>query len=425
LFLPENVMHIFTDGPLMISLLLGSALVPAWGAEAPKAQQISGVSDADLSMQQQHQLSNMAVKALHLIAAARVSIARRDSTTAHQALDTASLLLDNLKTGLPSTPVSEHTGLARNRIEYQRRPRALPDLIPIYADLHTPRDFISAQQASPSDPVRTPPPTDLKRFGKEGLQVANTTLIYAEADLPITHTRQDVDAARQALDRLDWQHADNALKNAEDGVVFMSTSVDKPLSAGRQSLLQTTRLLAAGELDQARVELRRARSYLHTAAQTTDSVAKADTEQLLQDANQLDMHIQNNDADLVNDAQTLWYRTAALAERSNAYLGNEWASVMHDQPIKARLIEARLNLRDAAIDQFTAHRPAAVEAALTHTQSYLHQALKIARNSNQPQMEIHCVQKRVARLAAMPSAQRSPSQYRQLAGDLGILIGQS
>ena len=418
-------MHIFPDGPLMISLLLGSALVPAWGAEAPKAQQISGVSDADLSMQQQHQLSNVAVKALHLIAAAREDIARRDPSTAHQALDTASLLLDNLKTGLSSTPVSEHTGLARNRIEYQNYPHTLPDLIPIYADLHTPHDFIPAQQACPSDPVRNPPPTDLKQFGKEGLQVANTTLIYAEADLPITHTRQDVDAARQALDRLDWQHADKALKNAEDGVVFMSTSVDKPLSAGRQTLLQTTRLLAAGELDQARVELRRARSYLHAAAQTTDSVAKADIEQLLQDANQLDMHIQNNDADLVNDAQTLWYRTAALAERSNAYLGNEWASVMHDQPIKARLIEARLNLRDAAIDQFTAHRPAAVEAALAHTQSYLHQALKIARNSNQPQMEIHRVQKRLARLAATPSAQRSPSQYSQLAGDLGILIGQS
>ncbi len=418
-------MHIFTDGPLMISLLLGSALAPAWGAEAPIAQQISRAPDADLSMQQQHQLSNMAVKALHLIAAAREDVAQRDSTTAHQALDKASILLDSLKTGLPSTPVSGHTGIARNHIEYQNRTRALPDLIPIYADLHTPRDFIPAQHANPPDPTRSHPPTGLKQFDNERLQVADTTLIYAEADLPITHTRQDVDAARQALDRLDWQLADKALKNAEDGVVFMSTSVDKPLSAGRQSLLQTTHLLAAGELDQARVELQRARSYLHAAAQTTDSVAKADTEQLLQDASQLDMRIQNNDADLVNDAQILWYRTAALAERSNAYLGNEWASVMHDQPIKARLIEARLNLRDAAIDQFTAHRPAAVEAALAHTQSYLHQALKIARNSNQPQMEIRGVQKRVTRLAATPLAQRSPSQYSQLDGDLGILIDQS
>ncbi|MHB1174551.1 MAG: YfdX family protein [Sulfuriferula sp.] len=418
-------MHAFTYGPLMIALLLSSALIPAWGAEAGIARQMSGSSGSALNMQQQHQLSNMAINALHQISAAREDIAQHNPAAAHQMLDKASVLLDSLQTGLTATPVLEHTEIAQKHLEHDGRAGGFPDLIPIYTDLHTLQDFMPVKQRNTPDSTLNYPQPGLKLPDNNGLHTTDTALIYTEADLPIAHTRHAVDAAHHALDQHHWQRADNALKNAENGVVFMSTSVNNPFSAGRQSLLQTTRLLAAGEMTQARVELRRARSYLQHATQTTDSIARADADKLLQDASQLDAHIQNDDANLVNDAQTLWYRAAALAERSNAYLGNEWASVMHDQPIKARLIEARLALRDAAIDQFSAHQPAAAEAALAHTQNYLGQALKIARNGNQPQMEIRGVQKHVARLASTPPARRSQSRYNRLAGELGILIGQS
>jgi len=423
LFLPENIMRTFSCRPLIITLLLGSALTRAWGAEAPVVQQISVVPSPALSIEQQHRLSDIAVKVLHQIAAAREDIALRNAASAHQALDNASNLLASLQTRLPVTRVSDHVWNAQKHQEYDNSARVLPDLIPIHADLHTLQDFIPAQQ-NPAQ-TRHHPQQSLKQRGTNELHATDATLIYAEADLPLAHTRQAVDTARHALDQQSWQRADQALKNVEDGVVFMSVSVSEPFAAGRQSLLQTTRLLAAGETAKARLELQRARSYLQRAAQTTDSIAKDDADKLLQDADRLDAHIRNNDANLVNDAQTLWYRTAALAERSKAYLGNEWASVMHDRPIKSRLIEARLALRDAAIDQFTAHQPAAAEKALVRAQSYLGQALEIARTDNQPQIEINGVQQHVARLATETPAQRSPDQYSQLAGELGILISQS
>lgn len=417
-------MHAFSYGPLIIPLLLASVSIPAWAAEAGIASQIPEVSGSTLNMQQQHQRSNLAVKILHQVAAAREEIAQRNPAAAHQMLDKASILLDSLRTGLPSTPARKQR-IAQQHLEHDGRAGEFPDLIPIYTDLHTLRDFIPAKQTSAPDSTRNDPQSDLTAPGADGLHATDTALIYAEADLPIAHTRHAVDAARHALDQHQWQRADIALQNAEDGVVFVSTSVDTPFSASRQSLLQTTRLLAAGEMTQARLELQHARSYLQRAAQTTDSIARTDADKLLQDADQLDSHIQNDDANLVDDAQTLWYRAAALAERSNAYLGNEWASVMHDQPIKAKLIEARLALRNAAIDQFAAHQPAAAEAALVHTQNYLGQALKIARNSDQPKMEIRGVQNHVAQLASTPPARRSQNEYNQLAGELGILIGQS
>ena len=420
-------MHAFSYGPLIIPLLLGGVSIPAWAAEAGIVPQIQipEVSGSTLNMQQQHQRSNLAVKILHQVAAAREDIAQRNPAAAHQMLDKASILLDSLRTGLPSTPARKHTRIAQQHLEHDVRAGEFPDLIPIYTDLHTLRDFIPAKQTSAPDSTRNHPQPDLTAPDADGLQATDTALIYTEADLPIAHTRHAVDAARHALDQHQWQRADIALQNAEDGVVFVSTSVDTPFSASRQSLLQTTRLLAAGEMTQARLELQHARSYLQRAAQTTDSIARTDADKLLQDADQLDSHIQNDDANLVDDAQTLWYRAAALAERSNAYLGNEWASVMHDQPIKAKLIEARLALRNAAIDQFAAHQPAAAEAALVHTQDYLGQALKIARNSDQPKMEIRGVQNHVAQLASTPPARRSQNEYNQLAGELGILIDQS
>ena len=419
-------MHTFACRPLVITLLLGSALTRAWGAEAPVVQQISTAPSPALSIEQQHRLSDIAVKALQQIAAAREDIAQRNAASAHQALDHAGNLLASLQTSLPVTRVSDHVWNAQKHPEYDNSARVLPDLIPIYADLHTLQDFIPEQQGPARlGKTRSHLQQDLKQPAADKLRATDAALIYAEADLPLAHTRRAVDTARHALDQQNWQRADHALKNAEDGVVFMSVSVNEPFAAGRQSLLQTTRLLAAGETAKARLELQRARSYLQRAAQTTDSVARADANQLLQDADQLDAHIRNDDANLVNDAQTLWYRTAALAERSNAYLGNEWASVMHDQPIKSRLIEARLTLRDAAIDQFTAHQPAAAGKALARAQSYLNQALEIARTDSQPKTEIRGVQQHVARLAALPPAQRSQDQYSQLAGELGILISQS
>ncbi|WP_413437642.1 YfdX family protein [Sulfuriferula sp. GW1] len=416
-------MRTFSCHPLIASLLLGSVLTRAWGAEAPVVQQVSVVPSPALSIAQQQQLSDTAVKVLHQITAAREDIALRNAVSAHQALDNAGNLLTSLQTSLPVTRVSAHVWNAQKHLEYDSSARVQPDLIPIHADLHTLRDFIPAQQ-NPAQ-TRSHPQQSLKQPGTNELHATDATLIYAEADLPLAHTRQAVDTARHALDQQNWQRADHALKNAEDGVVFMSVSVNRPFAAGRQSLLQTTRLLAAGETAKARLELQRARSYLQRAAQTTDMVARDDANQLLQDADRLDAHIRNDDANLVNDAQTLWYRTAALAERSHAYLGNEWAIVMHDQPVKSRLIEARLALRDAAIDQFTAHQPAAAGKALARAQSYLAQAMQIARTDNQPQIGIHGVQQHVARLATEAPAQRSPDQYRQLAGELGVLISQS
>ncbi|BBP05786.1 hypothetical protein TPL01_30000 [Sulfuriferula plumbiphila] len=424
--MPESIMHTFTCRPPIIAMLLGSALTSAWGAATPARQQAAVGPGQALSIRQQDRLSDIAVQALHQIAAARADIARRDASNAHQALDNANALLNTLQASLPTPRDADRIGIAQKHLGYEDGTRVLPDLVPIYADLHALQDFIPVQsaQAHPGK-AHSHPQQGQKQPGADALRATDAALIYAEADLPLAHTRRAVDTARLALDQDDWQGADNALKNAEDGVVFMSVSVSEPLAAGRQSLQQTTHLLAAGETARARVELQRARSCLQHAAQTTDSVARTKVNTLLQDTSQLDRHIRNGNANVVRDAQTLWYRTAALAERSSAYLGNAWARVMHDQPIKSRLIEARLSLRNAAIDQFTAHRPAAVEAALTHTQNYLHQALQIARTDNQPQTEIRGIQQHIARLAATPPPQRKQEQFSQLASELSILISQS
>lgn len=396
-------MDSFIYRPFIIApIVLFSAFTLAWGDNRGVFHPVGDVPITALSIEQQNRLSDIAVQALQQMAAARAYLARRNAGRAHQALDNTGTLLNSLQASFPAA-------------------RPMPDMVPISANLHTLQDLLPAPQV-PAYPGTTRLRANAKQPSAEALHATDSALMYAEADLPLAHTQHAVDRARRALDQQHWRRADNALKNAEDGIVFMSVSVNAPLTAGRQSLQQTTRLLAAGETTQARVELQRARSNLQRAAQTTDNIAQTGAYKLLQDANRLDTRIRNGDANLVSDAQILWYRTAALAERSNAYLGDAWARMMYAQPIKSKLIEGRLMLRDADIDQFTAHRPAAVETALAHTQNYLDQALQIARNDKQPQTEILVMKKHVARLAATPPAQRSQAQYSQLAGELAVLI---
>ena len=195
-------------------------------------------------------------------------------------------------------------------------------------------------------------------------------------------------------------------------------------SASEQSLFHTTRLLAAGDVNGAKVELHRAERALRQDALTNDRIARAEATHLLRDTHQLERHIQRGDADSQRLAQTLWRKSAALAERRAAYLGDAWPRVMHDHPVKSQLIDARLYLHYAQIEEFTAHNQSAADEYLNQAQTHISRAHEIAFQRHQPIMEITGLQKHIAALAATPPAQRKLTQFKLRRGELGIMIDQ-
>jgi hypothetical protein len=195
-------------------------------------------------------------------------------------------------------------------------------------------------------------------------------------------------------------------------------------SASEQSLFHTTRLLAAGDVNAAKVELHRAERALHQDTLTNDQIARAEATRLLRDARQLETHLKQGDADSQRLAQTLWRKSAALAERRAAYLGDAWPRVMHDHPVKSQLIDARLYLHYASIEEFTAHNQSAADEYLNLAQTHVSRAHEIAFRLHQPVMEIVGVQKHIAALAAARSAQRTPEQFKLRRGELSVMIDQ-
>lgn len=197
-----------------------------------------------------------------------------------------------------------------------------------------------------------------------------------------------------------------------------------PRSASEQSLFRTTHLLAAGDLNAAKDALHHAERALQQDALTNDQIARTEAMRLLHDAHQLERHIKQGDADTQRLAQTLWRKSAALAERRAAYLGDAWPRMLHDHPVKSQLIDARLYLHYASIEAFTAHNQSAADEYLNLAQTHISQAHELAFQQHRPVMEIVGLQQRIAALAAAPPGQRVPQQFKLRRGELSVMIDQ-
>jgi hypothetical protein len=197
-----------------------------------------------------------------------------------------------------------------------------------------------------------------------------------------------------------------------------------PRSASEQSLFRTTHLLAAGDLSAAKDALLHAERALQQDALTNDQIARIEAMRLLHDAHQLERHIKQGDADTQRLAQTLWRKSAALAERRAAYLGDAWPRMLHDHPVKSQLIDAGLYLHYASIEAFTAHNRSAADEYLNLAQTHIGQAHELAFQQHRPVMEIVGLQKRIAALAAAPPGQRAQQQFKLRRGELSVMIDQ-
>ncbi len=108
----------------------------------------------------------------------------------------------------------------------------------------------------------------------EHLQAVDEALLYAEADLPLHGTRQRIDQARAALAKGDAKAADQALKAAEDNVVFISIAIDSPLAQAKTSLWHAWQNHLRGAEARAKADLDEAGSAIERAAQSTDKVTR-------------------------------------------------------------------------------------------------------------------------------------------------------
>lgn len=362
---------------LLAAALTASTLVAPLAQASVLDESISVQPGQPLTAKDESVIASAGAKVLQHITEARARLAKKDGTGAEQELNQATKLLDIIQAALPPTVIKDRIDVANKKgLDYQDSRTVKPDLVPLYTSLDETADLMAVKPV----PVKPGAPAPTKQVEVKPGKVEEPTdaaLQYTEVDLPLHSTRQLVDAARNDVTAGKLAQADQALKAAQDGVLFMSVAVEQPLFVARNMLQRATSDLAAGHKAVAQTDLQAAIDQLKMAENSSDPYTRDGAQIVLKEARTVQADLQAG-KDLGGRMEALWRRSEAYAERAKEYMHTGWARMESESPLKIKLIETRRYLSDAQIDTFTARELSRARQDLNHAASYLDQASNLA-----------------------------------------------
>jgi hypothetical protein len=420
----NNKTHLKPLAAALIAAGLVTAVPPATAAlvnEEVTLQAGRTVTPAD-----ERVISSAAGKVLRHIAQARADLHgdKPDPEAAQTHIDHARSLLDIIGAVAPTTQVKDRIWVAQKHLEYQNTEEVLPDLVPIYASLEELVEYLPTAKAKAHvDEAKQALEEGDKKGANEALEAADDALLYVEMDLPLSSTRQLVAQASADLAKGDNQAAEQALARAEDNVVFLSVTFDAPLTHARAALWRARQSYAIGETEAAKADLGAAVRYLGEAAKSEDPRTRDDAAALLTQVRSLSADLETNGEGVGDRLEHTWARTKALSERAAEQIATGWQRLRAADPAKSDLIDAKLYLTYAGIDQFTAKDGAAAKVDIAEAQGHLDAALEAATPAVQEQ--VRGIRDQVDTLAkAMDSEQGAATRqgFEQARADLARLI---
>ena len=372
----------FTLKPLAIALLASSMIsLPVLANTTNNINEAVTIAPGkQITPRDEAVISSAASKVLRHIAKARGQLQgdTPDTQQAKAELEQSEKLLDIIKSSLPTTQVKDRIWTTKKQLEYENSREVSPDLIPIYASLDELVDYTPTNQANAHpDQSKQTREQGQKSAGDERVQALDDALLYMEADLPLSATRHLVSQARADLDKGDSKSADQALMAAENNVVFVSVSIESPITHAKAALYRAREDYAQGEKTFAQADLEKAVSYLERAAKSDDPIARQAAEELVsqvRDIHQMAMSDQDIGARLDNS----WQRVKALSERSAESISTGWQRLRAAGDGKKDLIEAKLQLAYARIDHLNAKDDDAAKIEMAAARGYLDAAVKQA-----------------------------------------------
>ena len=380
-----------------------------------------------ISPQEESIISSAAIKTLRHIAQARAAIHDKDPDAAKKELDQANTLLDIIKASMPTTKIKDRIWIAKKHLEYENTDEVMPDLVPIYTSLDELTDFMPVKEAkSHLDKAKEHMKHGRKQPATEELDATDAALIYNEADLPLAATRHLVASAKAELEKGNTKEADEALKTAEDNVMYLSVDIDEPLASAKSSLWEASAHYADGVYDKAKAEIHQAITSLTAAAKSGDTLISQEATQMLKSAKRLEQKIGEHDTTLGGELKRLWQRTAALSERAVDYMATGWSRLRADDGLKSDLIEAKLFLNYARIDQFTAKDNKRANTDLVQAKHFVNKAVA-AMSGNEItttmiKNEIDAINASLEQLAETKVAKREEAQFEQLGNQVSQVI---
>ena len=383
---------------LTIASILTSAAITSQTALAADLQETVSVSpEHTVSPTEERMMSRTAARVLRHIVDARSAINAKDLGEAKYDMERARTLIDLLKSEQPTAKVRDHIRVAKQHLDYESTEEVTEDLVPIEADLTEIETFVPVATARKHTRFAR---ERLKKGDKAGakkeLEAANAALIYTEVDLPLDTTERQVIIAQKALDNNQPAQADKALDQAEQGVQFLSTAVEAPITQARNSIWQATKDYADKDYAAAKADLAGAGVWLDKAAQSTDKTTRVETTHLKRELEGLQGKIEQKGEQTHASLHHLWQRSQALAEREAETASADWATLRTDSSTKIDLIDAKLHLAYAESDQFMQGKSNEAADELDKARADLELA---AKTSNKDLAEkIHALRKQLAQI---------------------------
>jgi uncharacterized protein YdcH (DUF465 family) len=403
--------------PIATAIMLGGLSTTALSALAIAAdvdQQSMVAPGKPASHGDEKAISSAGAKVLRHIAKARDYVHQRNGKSAAEELQQASALLANVKGVMPTSVIKGQISADKKQLEQD----GTTDLVPIATSLDELGGSLPVAEAKEHlDEARRDLAQGHPEHAMAELDAIDRSLVYTEVDLPLGATQHLINLAQAKLAKGNLDAADQALKAAEDEVVYLSVAIDEPLVSARSSLWRASQDHAAGAVAAAKTDLDRAIHDLELAAQGADEKTRKAIENLRQQVVSLRDSISAEPRSSTR-LEEFWRRADALAQRSVEYFTTGWERLLSDSADRTDLIEAKLHLAYAKIDQFTAQRPDEAQQQLRQAERYLNEAA--SRSHGDEQATINQIRDEVARLGSV-DAQRK-ADYEQVEMELRDLI---
>ncbi len=368
-------------------------------------------------------MSAAATKVLHHIVEARAAIHAGEPDLAERKLHQALALIDYIKAVRPGTRVADHIWVAVKHLEYQEPHEVALDLIPIEISLADMEDVILAQRSKQHLlDIRNHIGRDDADATRKALEQLRGSLAQTEIDLPLTSTEQHINKAFALLTEGKTTEAEQALKEAEAGVQFVSLGKSIPLARARRSLWQAMENYSAGNHEAVERDLNQALKWLEWINVGTDTKTGREAQRLHTEINELLDREKHKTSGTETELGGFWHRTIGLIEHQVETLYHAWRDQQSDNHLYKQLVDAKLHLFYAEHELFDSGDVKGAKQELIETAGYLREAA--ATTSGEQKSRLEALEKEVTALGSLAGSPDAVmrSRYDTALADLRLMV---
>ena len=360
-------------------------------------------------------------KVLDRIQAARDHLAEGNPDGANADLTDALVRIDAAEAALPMTMIHDQIATARAHVEQGDMRAAKADLAPIQLSLRRLTQDIPVQEAEEHvESARTEIEKDEKDAAMADFDAAMLALVYKEVVLPLDAARDLVTQAQTDIRNGDTGEAFEALKAAEDNILYMADAEQAPLAEAHRSFWQAARDYAVGAYDAAKNDVDRGLGFITDATDSIDEGSREAARKVSAEAHVAKEKVEALAEDTPSELEKLWRRTKAASERAAADVATGWERLDVRSDFAEDLAEAKLHLTYADIERFTARDPAQAQEELRAAVGYLNEAIPAAPATEVGQ--IRPLRDAIDMMASEPESLQTRRAYAELERTLAQIL---